>query len=294
MRKRPIIFSIAVLVILLCISPVNAEQPEKLTIGRATDNVIQEHGRLFPIAQYLASRLGAERKIEGTVYLDGQNSDQLIIKEVMNGNLHLVFESPFSAALYQKTCDMIPLVLVKREDLVEYKSYVFVRKDSEIETMDDLLGKKIAFEDPTSTSSFRWPLSNLTKMGYRFVPEGVRDSEAINYLFAGSELNVSSFVFYGKVAAGVLSSADWVNKEENPPSYREAFKIIYETPNIPRMFVMVSSTLDSDFREQLKQELLSMHKHEEGTKALANYQINRFLPLTPQAVEVLKEIALLQ
>lgn len=279
------------LLIIFHFSIVKAEEIDSLIIGRATDNVVKEYERLFPIAQYLGERIGMEGKIEGGVYLDGQNSDQMVINAIKEGDLHLILESCFSSAMYQKNTDMVPLLLVERDGFVMYESYIFVRKDSDLETLDDLLGKKIAFEDPTSTSSFRWPRNSLQKMGYRVLPKGEWAGDAINYIFGGSELNVSSFVFYGKVAAGALSSVDWLDNKDNPPSYREAFEIIYETPSIPRMFVMVSSSLTTDFRERIKRVLLSMHTNESGRKALENYQINRFVPLTPQAVEILEEIS---
>lgn len=265
-----------------------------LTIGRATDKVTKEHRRLHPIVTYLAERLQNDGITGGRVVLEGNNNDQGIIDFLDSGDLDLVFESPFSAALYRKRCGARPIALVCREGLVVYRSLILVRFDSPIQTPADLIGQVIAFEDPTSTSAYHLPKRSLQDLGYTLAPVRLGDrmsGDRIGYVFAGSELNLSSWVFFGKVAAGCLSSADWVNPEENPTAFRESFRIIHETQPIPRMVVMARKGLAPELAERIRTEMLAMHEDPGGKAALAPYRIDYFTELTPEAETLIETLS---
>ena len=213
---------LVVFIILLC-SAAFASTREILTIGRATDKVVREHKRIYPIVTYLAERLKNDGVMGGDVVLEGNNNNQGVIDNLNSGQLDIVFESPFAAALYQKRCGAVPILLISREGLVAYQSFIFTRKDSPIKKPEDLLGHLIACEDPTSTSSYMWPKTSLENLGFNWVAvyvDHLIPENKIGYTFAGSEINVSSWVFLKKVDAGCLSSADWTNPEENPENYR--------------------------------------------------------------------------
>ena len=272
----------------------HAQQIQTLTIGRASDNINRNFSRLKPIVTYLANQLRDIGIENAKVLLDGENSNQKIMKFLNNGDIDLVFESPFSAAEYQKHCGAYPLVMVQREGLIEYQSYIFVRKESTVDKLTDLLGKIIAFEDPTSTSSYRWPANSFAEKNiplFLTTNNAAIPSDSVGYLFAGSEINISSYVFYGKADAGALSSADWINPEENPESYKKNFRIIHTTKPIPRMVVMARKDLPSLLASRLRDEMLKMHETHEGKTALQPYSIDRFWPVTHNQRELITRLA---
>ena len=131
-------------------------------------------------------------------------------------------------------------------------------------------------------------------MGFQLSParagEPVSD-DRIGYVFAGSELNISSWVFFGRVAAGCLSSADWVDPEENPENFRQVFRIIHKTRPIPRMYVLVRRDMPPPLVGRLRQEMLRMHESPGGRDALKTYKIDRFIALTPEAEAIVNAIA---
>lgn len=267
---------------------------EVLTLGRATDQIAKEYKRLHPIVTYLAERLKKDGVTQGQAILEGSNNNQNVIDLFNHGDLDLVLESPFSAARYLKECDAVPILLVSREGLIEYNSYIFVHTDSPIQKLPDLLGKTVAFEDSTSTSAYHLPKRSLLKMGFDCIPvqtgSHVSDT-SIGYVFAGSEINISTWVYTKKVAAGCLSVADWVDPEENPVGFRKKFRIIHETEFIPRMYVMANKKLSSKIMARIKQEMLAMHKSPEGREALSHYRIDYFCELSPKAETLIKELA---
>ena len=119
-------------------------------------------------------------------------------------------------------------------------------------------------------------------------PDSIVPEDKIGYLFAGSELNVSSWVYYNKVAAGALSSVDWLTPVENPPSYRKEFNIIHKTMKIPRMVLIVRDGLDKKLVARIKEELLKMNKTERGRTALKAYKLDKFVEPPKRAEGILK------
>ncbi len=288
------IIGATLIVAVMCFSSAWAASQQTLSIGKATNKVTKAYARLHPIVSYLAERLEKDGVKNGRVVFEGQNNNQGIINLLKRGELDIILESPFSAALYQKRCGAVPILLAKREGLVEYQSYIFVRADSALRTPADLKGRLLAFEDPISTSAYRWPQHSLEAMGFQLSPalagEPVSD-DRIGYVFAGSELNISSWVFFGRVAAGCLSSADWVDPEENPENFRQAFRIIHKTRPIPRMYVLVRRDMPPPLVGRLRQEMLRMHESPGGRDALKTYKIDRFMALTPEAEAIVNAIA---
>lgn len=266
---------------------------ETITMGRATDKVKKGYERLHPIVTFLASKLAHVGISEGKVVLDGKNNNQKIIDYLNSGKLDIVLDSPFPIALYMRACGAQPILLASREGLVTYRTNIFVREDTQIRTIADLKGQILAFEDPTSTSSYFLPKRAIERMGLELKPaDGASPipKDKIGYVFAGSELNISSWVFYGKVAAGALSEADWVDQIDNPEAYRKQFRIVHQTEEIPRMVVLVRKGLPPRVLSAVKNVLLTMHETEAGREALKSYKFDYFLEMPPDAGELLDDL----
>ncbi len=270
------------------------EIPKKsiLTMGRVTDKALKGHKQIEPIITYLASRLedmGIER---GEVVLAADNKVETLIDLLKEEKLDIVLETVFTAIELRIAVNATPVLLVWRKGAGEYNSFIFVRKDSGISRLEDLKGKIIAFEDSGSTSAYFLPKFSMKAEGLDLVEVPDFNSPVpkgkIGYVFAGSELNISSWVFHNKVLAGTLSSDDWVKQDQNPEAYREEFEIIYETLKMPRMLVIIREGLDKKLVARIKEELLKMDKSEEGREALKAFKLNKIVELPGGPESVLK------
>jgi len=285
----------AILVLLLAfISPDGfAQEPSAkgvLTIGKATDEVTKTQKWLQPIISYLASRLGDAGVERGEVVLAADNSSETILKYLRERKIDMVIDTPFQIHALVEQENAAPLLSAWRKGSKEYQAYIFSRKDGGITKLEDLKGKVIAFEDPGSTSSYFLPKYTLKAMGLDLVELESSDSSVpegnIGYVFAGSEINISAWVFHGKVAAGALNDQDWEIQEHVPAAYREAFNIVGMTKKVPRMLLAVRGDLDRELVRRIKEELMNMHTREEGKKALSTRKLNKFeeLPGGPEGV----------
>lgn len=256
-------------------------QKNVITMGKVTQKVFKLQKDIEPIITYLASQLkdvGIER---GEIV--HVNDNKTMIRYLKEGKIDIVLETPFSAQMYRTEAKATPLLLVWRKEAVKYNSFIFVRKDSGINHLEDLKGRIIAFEDEGSTSAYFLPKFSMEAKGLNLayvnypnpsIPEG-----KAGYIFAGSELNISSWVFFQKVAAGAMSCSDWYDQEDNPRAYRKEFKIIYKTQKLPRMFVMVRTGLDERFVARVKEEILNMERSKVGKEALKEFDIKGFVEL---------------
>ncbi|MCP4366429.1 MAG: phosphate/phosphite/phosphonate ABC transporter substrate-binding protein [Planctomycetes bacterium] len=286
------------LAIVLCLIPPavsysqEPSQKNVLTMGKVTRKVDKWHKRMESIVNYLVPRLSDMGIERGGILLAKDNSAG--IKLLRDGKLDIAFETPFSACLYKVEANATPILLVNRQDVVEYNSIVFARKDSGIRSLEDLKGRSIAFEDPGSTSAYFLPKISMLAAGVELFKMDSLDSpvpeDKVGYVFAGEELNISTWVYHKKVAAGALSDRDWSDQEDNPESYRREFEIVHETRKVPRMLVIAREGLDKRLVERIKEELLNMHKTEEGREALSGSKIDRFALLLGSSEDALEPI----
>ncbi len=295
MRKIIAVILIFTLEFVLINVTYGQKPPEKntLTMGKATMKAQKGQEYIESIIKYLVSKIKDVGIDQGEVVLVRDN--ETVIGYLKEGKLDIVIETPFSAYIYMVGANATPILLAKREGVSEYNSFIFARKDSGIRRLEDLKGKVIAFEDPGSTSGYFLPKYSIEEEGLDCLeiesPNFSVPEDKIGYVFAGQELNISSWVFFKKVDAGTLSNLDWHNQEENPRAFKKEFKIIYETQKIPRMLVMAREGLDKILVTRIKEELLNMDKGEEGREALkGGLKISKFVEMPEGLLESVENL----
>src|SRR3546814_4207945 len=130
------------------------------------------------------------------------------------------------------------MLITERNGVNRYHSVFFARRDSNIGSLEDLPGHSIAFQNSASTSAYFVPATELLERGLPMEillsPMDRPAACSVGYLFARSELNISTRVDKRLVDAGVMSNLDWDNPRRMPPAYRASMKIIYKTGDYPR------------------------------------------------------------
>lgn len=258
-----------------------------LVLGRPASQIQKEYQRLLPIAAYLGTRLGRFGFTGGDVMVAGMNTVEEAIGMVRDGKLDLVFETPYSAMKIVSETGAVPLMTMVRDGLSQYGGCIFVRKDSGIDSLEGLRGKVVAFEDAGSTSGYHLPMAAMRAHGLNMVPLASPDhplpAGATGYVFAQSELNISSWVFFRKVAAGAYSEANWNSQDDNPAAFREKMRILHETAKVPRMIVLARQGLSPALESEIVRLLLSMPDDPAGREALQGYGISGFKPVEDRA-----------
>jgi phosphonate transport system substrate-binding protein len=248
-------------------------RPHTLVIGRVSDDPRKHYKRLKPIVDYVASHLSDVGITRGSVLMAKDNRQ--LIRYLNEKKVDWVSETVISALIYHQETGAEIIARRWRKGVPEYHSVFFTRKETGIESIEQLKGKKIAFEDPGSTTAYFVPVGVLKRAGLELVrlssPTESPPANKVGYVFAGRDLNVATWVHKGLTDAGAFSNLDWTNPDDVPGAYREDLKLIYETRPFPRAVELVRKDLDSKIKERIKEILLTAHTNPEGRKALRAY-----------------------
>jgi phosphonate transport system substrate-binding protein len=274
-----------------------AEQRRSLVIGRVSDDAQRLIPRFRVLANHLAAAL-AEHGVTGAeVAAPRTNAEMLPL--LQQGRVDAVFDTAYSALQYREHAGARIVLREWRDGRSSYRSILFVRDDSPIRTLDDLRGRVVAFEDPGSTSAYAVPAQILRNHGHALAPvaEGARGgpANATGYVFARTEINITTWVHRGMVDVGALSDADWDNPRRMPVSMRNDLRIIHRSGPLVRGVVLVRAGLDPAIAGALVDLLVGLHDTDSGREVLRGALGGaRFDRITPEVqIELDRTAALL-
>lgn len=253
-------FFVKLLVLTFCIFgaffPLNTIAAEKLNLGMIDPSPSKMIKRFTPLLNYLNSKGVPTGKVVTAKTLDQMN-------EYLNtGEVDFIFESPYGAVEMMDKAGAVPILIREKDGTREYKSVIFVKKDSPIKDFSSLIGKVVAFEDGTSTSSFIMPKIILETAGLKLKESNQPNTGVISYYFSKDDDNTIA-----QVKAGDKANAGGINKRKVEGN--SDFRLLYpESAYVPRHVVLVRKDVSSD---KLARVLLNMKND-------------------PAAADVLKEI----
>ena len=244
-----------------------------LVIGRVSDNPRKHYKTLKPILDYVVSHLKDLGITKGSVVL-AKNKEEMI-KLLKEGKVDWVTKGAFQAILYSREAGAEIILRRWRKGVPTYYTVIFTRKDSGINSLNDLKGKKIAFEDPGSTSAYFVPVAVLRRAGLELVelssPREKSPADKVGYAFAGGELNISTWVYKGLTDAGAYHNQNWEDPKDNPDAMKKDLEIVYRSKPLPRMIEVVRGDLDPRIKRRIKEVLLKAHEDPAAQEALKSY-----------------------
>jgi len=197
--KRLSIMVIFALVVALWSSLAGADG-KTLVIGRVSDNPNKTYGQLKPMVEYVVSHLHDLGFTNSSIVI-AKNPKEMI-GFLKQGKIDWVQKGVFQALMYEQQAGMQIMLRSWREDAPDYYSVIFTRTNSGINSIMNLKGKKIAFQDAGSTSSFFTPAAMLMKAGLDLVElesQGQKvPANKLGYAFAGDEISITTWYTVGK------------------------------------------------------------------------------------------------
>ena len=207
--------------------------------------------RLYePLLDYLGRATGAKITIVTT------RSYEDMVHYFANGRVDFGTISPVPYVLAQRLNPGVKLLLTelswdpthtKRID--SYQGMVVtLRARDDINTVDDLRGKRIGFVTEESTSGFVFPSAYLQSIGINY------KNDFRSYAFLGSHPRVTDAL----VAGSVDAAATWdFNLNQAVPTHGDVFKVIFQTA-IPNLMIATHPSLPGTVREAIKAALLNV------------------------------------
>lgn len=295
LSRRLRLFLLGLAVLLPCApSPsVAADDAHVLVLGRISDDPQRHYEQLKPLLDYVVPRLAGVGIREGRVLM--ARDVQQMTSYLRRGRVDWVTETAGTAMLLEQRAGAEPLLLTERDGVSHYRTVFFARADSGIESLDQLRGRSIAFQSTASTSAYFVPADVLLRRGLplevMLSPKDRPEPGTVGYVFARSELNVSTWVHKRLVDVGVMSNLDWNNPARVPQSYRRDLKVIEETDDYPRALEMVRGDLDPKVRDRLREVLAEAASDPDAREALLQFfKTTRFLPVDDAAARSLRQL----
>lgn len=275
--------------------PAAATEPGVLVLGRISDDPAAHYGQLKQLLDYVVPRMSGVGIREGRVLM--ARDLRQMESYLRRGRVDWVTETSASAMALQDRAGARPLLLTERSGVGKYHTVFIARRDSGIDSLDDLRGRSIAFQNVTSTSAYFMPAMALIEEGMPMEillsPFDRPAPGSVGYLFARSEFNISTWVHKGLVDAGAVSNLDWESTRQTPESYRGDLVVFHQGPEVPRALEMVRGDLDPAVATRLREVLAAAANDPAASEALqAFFGTTRFLPIddaTLASLEALRD-----
>ncbi len=272
--------------------PSYAQGGVTLVIGRITDSPDKHEKRLTAMAEYLATEL-ADYGVSNIDILITANEDEMATA-LRRGRVDILSETPFMALQLQAEGVVDILMREWKKGVPEYHSVIFVHKDAAISSIEDLAGRRIAFEDEGSTSGYMLPRNAIELAGLALTrlakPVDPVPAGRVGFAFTGSETKVAQWVNQGIADAGALSNLDWADEETVPAEIKANLQVVYETRPVIRSTLMVNASLPAEVKERIAEILEHMHETEEGRKVMKTYsKVKRYDRIEVDALQGLEE-----
>jgi len=214
-----------------------------------------------------------------------------VVEAFGSGKADIAAMNTFSYILaHQKYGVKAALKVIRRDGETTYRGQFIARTNGDINSIQDLRGKKIAFVDAASTSGYILPKALLDK-------EKITPAEEV---FAMRHDNVVTMVYQSQVDAGatyysppdkktgeILDARARVSKQY--PDIFQKVKIIGFTESIPNDPFVFRADFPEEMKKELIQALLDFQSTPAGRETLyATYSIEGLAPTTDNDYDVLR------
>jgi phosphonate transport system substrate-binding protein len=270
-KTKNIFFTIVTVVLLLLMLQVKAEKKELIFGIHPYLHATTLVERFTPLTEYIGEKMGNKIHIRvATSYQDHNDA-------IRQGNVDFAFMGPASYVKLTETKNNYSLIgRLSFSKKSTFRGVIFSRKDTHLNSLEQLRGKKFAFGDPNSTLSTRVPQRILADAGISL-------SDLKNFSHLKNHHNVVLAVLLGKYDAGAV-------KEEIFREYESrGLKALKWTPDIPSHPFIASATMTVEQIQKLQNLMQNihqqpnaeniLHKVKKGTIAIIPAHIDEYAEL---------------
>lgn len=278
---KKILLWVILLIFLLALTACKADTEEVITMGfvpmRDGEQLIES---VAPLAQMLSDELGVTvNAFTATNYVG-------VVEGLGSGQVDFGFIPPFAYVLAnsENKAEVI-LTALNRNGESSYRSQFLVRADADIHTFEDIVSKKVAFVDYSSTSGYLFP-------GAYLMGQSIDLENDIEYFISGGHDKSLQLLLNGDVDVATTFVDSRVRYEADFPTAMEMTRVLGYTDYIPNISVTVSDKLSTTMKEKIQTALLNIAQDEEGAALLIElFNMYGFVPATDQDYDVIRDTA---
>ncbi|THF84281.1 phosphate/phosphite/phosphonate ABC transporter substrate-binding protein [Cohnella fermenti] len=238
--------------------------PKKLTVQFVpSQNADTLEAKAKPLEKLLSDRIGIP--VEVSVSTDYNT----IIEAMASKKVDVGFLPPTAYVLAKEKGAAEVILQAQRfgvddatgqptTELVDgYKSMIIVKKDSPIQSVADLKGKKIAYQNVTSSAGFVWPAALLMDNGL----DPLKDVQPITV--KGHDQGVLAVLNGDVDAAAIFQDARTTVAKDYPTVFEDTRALAF-TDFIPNDTISVRSDMNAEWVKKLQDAFIDIGKSEDG------------------------------
>lgn len=255
---------------------------EELLIGIEPEhNIFDQVERYRYLTNYLGEKLGVRVKLT-IMSRYGE-----LIKRFKTLRLDGAFLTSYTATMGINQLQLEPLANpVNLNGESTSQGYLFVRKDRNIHSIQDMERSNIVFVDPATMEGYLFPLAFLKQHGVKNINVFFN-----RYYFSGSNASAIFAVLDGRADIGSAKNTTFDNLVKNDPSIGQELKVLARSSKVPEITLCIKSKIAPDFREKLTDILLQMDKSPAGRKVLEQFKARRFVKSSKEDFIIIEEMA---
>lgn len=211
------------------------------------------------------------KKIQKPIELIQRDSYQEVNDLLKQGKIKIAFVCSSPYCILHDEIGMELLAVPEVSGKKTYRSYIIIRRDSPVKSLEELEGRSFAFSDPLSNSGYLAPRYMIHKMGKN------SDKFFKKQLFSGSHDNSIKFVAERFVDAAGVDSLIWEYYNKVNPEFTSLTRILAKSEEFGMPPVVVQKDFDNEFKEKIRKILLDMDREPEGKEILDKLLIDRFI-----------------
>jgi len=183
-------------------------------------------------------------------------------------DLAFVCSGPYVTGNEKFGMEIVAVPVVKGEKY--YHSYIIAGKDSPINSLADLRGKRFAFTDPDSNTGSLVPR-------YMLAQRDETPETFFKYTFyTHSHDNSIRAVADGRADGAAVDSLIWEFLDASDPEYAGLTKVVEKSPPYGIPPVVVHPGTDPALKKKLRDVLMTLREDPEGKAILVSLGIDRF------------------
>lgn len=242
--------------------------PEELRIGFVpSQNAETLEARAKPLADLVSKELGIPVDVKVTTDYNGvveaMGSKQLDLGFLPPTDYVLANEKGYADVLLQALrYGVNPETGANTEELVEYYyAGILVKNDSGIETLDDLKGKTIGWQGPTSSAGYVWAAVEMNEKGI----DPQKDVSGVQ--LQGHDKGVQAVLDGDVDAASLFIDARNILKNDVPDIF-DTTHYLYTTEKIPNDTISVRPDMSDEWKEKITNAFIKIGEDPEGQKII--------------------------
>jgi len=249
-------------------APQPQQQRQTLRIGLVPEqSIFKQVHRYEPLTDYLSRRLNVN------VVLSVMPSYEKVLRGFAAKELDAAFLGSMTYILAHTRFGVEAVARqVNLDGTSTYYGILFVRKDSNIRSIREMKGKRLALVDRNTMAGYLLPLAYFKKGGVDDYATYLKEA-----YFAGTHEDVIYDVLDRKADVGAAKSTVMMRLATEDARVKNDLLFLTRTPPVPENCLAVRRDLDANLKEQLRSLLLSMHEDQEGARILREFMARRFI-----------------